>query len=147
MAAGYLIRDASGQIAGYALEGEGKILVRMHGGEGTACVAACSAGKEVLYEVPYDRKEHAFEWTMGRLEHIAVKHRKEIGKTEENDAQTKENKKEKGNIKTACKKHAHCSVYKRKRVMQRSVSMTRWPPPPCWPTARYVDGVWREGGD
>ncbi len=50
----------------------------------------------------------------------------------------------------ACKKSADSDVYTQRAESAQlylAARSPRWPPPPCWPTARYVDGVWREGGD
>lgn len=51
-----------------------------------------------------------------------------------------------------CKKEIPDSVYKKEEIGQlltpaREWGERRWPPPPCWPNARYCDGMWAEAGE
>ena len=143
MASSVILRNESGEIKGYAIvqkenllvmakgNGEsGRLILESEGGERVEYAVVCS-GREIT--LPFSAAALSSGWLLTDTEDKgATQEQSTAAKTGENPYQSTEAD----------------SVYKEggknERVSKERGGMNRWPPPPCWPTARYVDGVWCE---
>jgi len=150
----YLIKDAKGHIAGYALLAKHQIHIRLSGrDEKTASVIVSDGEEETAFAVPCDAQEHVFEWKRERIEWVRLGQQETDltdakGKPEHDILPAQEEcAAESQNRKQFDKTGIPQNSFIEKENAFESSHMLRWPPPPCWPTARYVDGEWMEGGD
>lgn len=144
LASSLIIKNESGIIKGYAIMEKDRFLVMVKGGgESGRLVLRSNDGKEEEYAVMCDGREKTIP-NYGEMPSCAYV------VTDEAAKETEEEKKPASEEKSiaACKKHPSDCVYKKEGqtslVLKGAYRMNRWPPPPCWPTACYVDGVWCE---
>ena len=162
MAVSMMLKSREGSIAGYVLLLENRLHYRVNGG-GESGQLVLLADQEVTMEteIRCDSHEHQTEYTGREFTsayavsdgHLltytdpaamnAFKAREDSGK---------EIPKPVSEEKTSglCKKDDPRCVYKEEEISGHAHTRygdVRWPPPPCWPEARYVSGVWREAGE
>ena len=157
MTASMMLKNESGEIVGFVLQRKGRLIYRIKGqgdaagmtlleqGEEAAELSICCDGQE--HEAAYDGMQSdgayvtigtvPFAWSNRRAKELCALKRGH------------EEKKNSGKSEMECKKDDSTSVYQRDEVsgrepMRRTLPERRWPPPVCWPQARYGSGVWGE---
>ena len=148
MASSIILRNENGEIKGYAIVQKGSLLVMVKGnGESGKLVLISDNGKRMEFAVVCNNRETTIPYNVTKLTDgwlltgTAVKEEEleqEYSSAMKNDESPCKNKVSD----FVCKE-----VKKTELVSKEKQRMNRWPPPPCWPTAHYVDGVWCEGDE
>lgn len=160
MAASLMLRDERERITGYVLLFKDRLYARMDGdGEAAALTVLAEQGTATELSLVCDAQEHILPFKDGGMTAAYVSRKGELlastcpaaREAFHKTIAAAEKRREK-NVET-CKKEAADSVYTERkqepaweRASIRSGLQARWPPPPCWPTARYVGGAFTEGG-
>ena len=146
MASSVILRNENGEIKGYAIvQNEGLLVLVKGNGESGKLILISDNGKRMEFAVVCNNRETTIPYNATTLTDGWLL-------TEEEDSEAKQEQERPAGMKKTenpCKDTAPDSVYKEdgkiERVSKEKCGMNRWPPPPCWPTACYVDGVWCEG--
>ncbi len=157
MTASMMLKNESGEIVGFLLQRKGRLVYRIKGqgeavrltllaqGEEAAEFSVCCDGQE--REMVYDglQSDGAYV-SLGTLPYAWSDRRAQSLCTQKN---RQEAKKIIEKSETECKKDDDTNVYQRDEALEReparsSLPERRWPPPVCWPQARYSCGAWGE---
>lgn len=146
MLASLLLRDAQERIVGYVLTDGAQLCIRVSGAgqsaiatisDGTrnkTTVSVCCDGREEHMPWQSDRNVAGVSiWQEGRMVAAGGELPKDANPTKDNLSKKEEQMRKKGDA---------IHVYKKEE--KRAVPSLRWPPPPCWQTARYSCGDWIE---
>ncbi len=148
MASSLLIRGIDAAVIGYALIIGDQLCIRVSG-KGIQGTAQLSDGENIIsVPVRCDGDEHVLNWdTDKKLEWIRIEHEGEtvaLGGPAPEKMERNHTEKT-GNSGISCKNDeiSSVSIESEKQHQQRG-GQRRWPPPPCWPSARYFYGEWSE---
>ena len=146
MSSSILIRDRADQIIGYVLMSNQQMCIRIAGHgtqaearidkeDGECCIQVVCDGHEQVFPCESETK---IEWIKVVSEGRMIAFGGKLPETEDivemAAAEGIENSSDESND------HAEYSAATAVHTAQR-----RWPPPPCWPSACYVEGAWIEG--
>ena len=151
MSSSLLIKGLDGDVIGYALASGGQLCIRISG-QGTQGTARISDGEtEISVQVNCSGTEQTFRWNGNKgIEWLRIEY---AGKIIANGGNVPETVFRNGATGLAVDDGEHenmqmqaCSA-KKEKTMSGRAGQRRWPPPPCWPSARYLDGEWEEDED
>ena len=151
MSSSLLLRNPSGEVIGYALAGGGQLCIRVNGNGALGSAHLGNGERERCVPVTCSGREQTFEWEEeGKLEWILIKQEGESIALGGNVPQLAFSKLVQHAYKNenACKNTAsqNKSIQGDPRPIKKG-EQRRWPPPPCWETACYLSGDWREAED
>lgn len=148
MSSSLLLRDIQGKIVGYALTDGAQLCIRVSGGGQNAMVAISDGIHEKTISLRCDGVEMRTPWRAECsivgvcvwAEGCIVASGGEKPPESEPQELTPSKKET-----TMRKKEEATHVYTVQK--ECAAPSPRWPPPPCWQTARYFCGDWIEGDD
>ena len=148
MASSLLIRGIDAAVIGYALVIGDQLCIRVSG-KGTQGIAQLGDGEKIIsVPVMCDGDEHVLNWDADKkLEWIRIECEGETaalgGPAPEKAERCQKEKTEESGI--PCKNNEISGVcIKREKQHEQRGGQRRWPPPPCWTSARYLHGDWLE---
>ena len=164
MAVSMMLKSREGSIVGYVLLLENRLHYRINGdGESGTLVLLANQGAIMEVETRCDSHERQTEYKYigkeftsayavsdGHL--LAFTDPAAMNAFEAREERRIEPRQSFSGEKTSglCKKDDLQCVYKEEKTRGHAHTRhgdVRWPPPPCWPEARYVSGVWIEAGE
>lgn len=149
MAYSLLLRDTSENVVGYALADGSQLCIRIAGNAAQAQATVSDGMAEKRMPIVCDGREQFFPWERERrIEWIVIEACGNVLAHGGNVMETKKRKTElpKENNEDECKINGAenvCIESQNNPVFSRL--QRRWPPPPCWPSAQYREGMWKEG--
>ena len=154
----FLLKDAAGRVCGYLIARSGEICCRIQEPASQSILQLCAEGKKTAFRLEESAAEQQFSFPGGRIAGaqvyaggkliLATDWEMAPARPDEGvkAAQTESTPRAEGGAQIApalspadaeappvCGKSWECSLPQR-----------RWPPPPCWPGAKYAHGAWRE---
>ena len=148
MSSSLLIKGLDGAVNGYALVSGGRLYIRISG-LGKGMNARIGHGeKEMSVQIDGAGAEQVFRWDEdGEMEWIVLECNGKVwalgGNVPENACRNYASRDEQ-------EEETHKNTQMQSTCAERKVRSTdrlgerRWPPPPCWPSACYLDGEWKE---
>lgn len=148
----YVLKRRNGEARGYVMARDGEVRVRLPNEEGTAKIAVIYADQTQMLEGMLDGLERTYPAAGSRLMGAYVcsggrllmdtgeAARRAFERAEEacQPAQRPE-----GEGQDACGEDAETHARRQTEGDTIGAAERRWPPPPCMPGARYVNGAWR----
>ena len=148
----YVLKRRNGEARGYVMARDGEVRVRLPNEEGTAKIAVIYADQTQMLEGMLDGLERTYPAAGSRLMGAYVcsggrllmdtgeAARRAFERAEEacQPAQRPE-----GEGQDACGEDARAHTRRQNEENTIEAAERRWPPPPCMPGARYVNGAWR----
>ena len=148
----YVLKRRNGEARGYVMARDGEVRVRLPNEEGTAKIAVIYADQTQMLEGMLDGLERAYPAAGSRLMGAYVcsggrllmdtgeAARRAFERAEEayQPAQRPE-----GEGQDAHGEDARAHARRQNEENAIEAAERRWPPPPCMPGARYVNGAWK----
>ena len=148
----YVLKRRNGEARGYVMARDGEVRVRLPNEEGTAKIAVIYADQTQMLEGMLDGLERTYPAAGSRLMGAYVcsggrllmdtgeAARRAFERAEEacQPAQRPE-----GEGQDACGEDARAHTRRQNEENTIEAAERRWPPPPCMPGARYVNGAWK----
>lgn len=148
----YVLKRRNGEARGYVMARDGEVRVRLPNEEGTAKIAVIYAdqtqmlegmldGLERTYPAAGSRLMGAYVCSGGRLLMDTGEAARRAFERAEEACQSAQRPEGEGQDARGEDARAHT----RRQNEENAIEATerRWPPPPCMPGARYVNGAWR----
>ena len=143
----YVLKRRNGEARGYVMARDGEVRVRLPNEEGTAKIAVIYAdqtqtlegmldGLERTYPAAGSRLMGAYVCSGGRLLMDTGEAARRAFERAEEACQSAQRPEGEGKDAGT---HARCQTEEN----AIEAAERRWPPPPCMPGARYVNGAWR----
>lgn len=151
----YVLKRRSGEIGGYIMARNGQLRARLPQGEGTVRIAAVYEDGIRTFEGKLDGLESVYPGSgkhlLGAYVCMGEKLLMDTGETaraafEEAERQRAHARKP-GSTRKSAQEENRRTEMRREAVqvenMETGATERRWPPPPCMPGAKYVNGAWR----
>ena len=148
----YVLKRRNGEARGYIMARDGEVRVRLPNEEGTAKIAVIYADQTEMLEGMLDGLERAYPAAGSRLMGAYVcsggrllmdtgeAARRAFERAEEARQSAQRSERER---KDARGEDAKTHARRQTEGDTIGTAERRWPPPPCMPGARYVNGAWR----
>ena len=148
----YVLKRRNGEARGYVMARNGEVRVRLPNEEGTAKIAVIYAdqtqmlegmldGLERTYPAAGSRLMGAYVCSGGRLLMDTGEAARRAFERAEEACQPAQRPEGEGQDARGEDARAHTRRQNEENVIE--AAERRWPPPPCMPGARYVNGAWR----
>lgn len=148
----YVLKRRNGEARGYVMARDGEVRVRLPNEEGTAKIAVIYAdqtqmlegmldGLERTYPAAGSRLMGAYVCSGGRLLMDTGEAARRAFERAEEACQPAQRPEGEGQDARGEDARAHTRRQNEENTIE--AAERRWPPPPCMPGARYVNGAWR----
>ena len=129
----YVLKRRNGEACGYVMARDKEVRVRLPNEKGTAKMAVIYADQTQTLEGMLDGLERTYPAAGSRL----------LGAYERAEEACQSAQRPEGKRKDARGEDARTHARRQTEGDTIEAAERRWPPPPCMPGARYVNGAWK----